>query len=184
MKNHLSEVKHLYFKDSPIVIDESLSGQRVRSNILYLGLKAGPDSHISYLLHEMSHFAEIDDARILESGWGFKYGAFSQIIMGREYREFSSTQATEREIRVWAFQQSLQESLGIKSPIKELVSVAIHLGDWANVAFGDKLGLKSEKKALSWVEAQVKDRMKTFNLDAFQSEWTRKNSLLININKF
>jgi hypothetical protein len=178
LDHFLPEVKTLFFKDSPIIIHENLEGQRVENNILYLGLKAGPEIHITNLLHEMSHLVEIDDARILSYGWGLKYGSLVQVILGQEYQEFLSTAATEREIRVWAFQHQLQNLLGIDTPIKETVKSAVYLGDWANVAFGDKLNLKCQKKALEWVENQVVEKMKTLTLEFFQNEWTRKNCLL------
>lgn len=172
----LKKVEELFFKDSPIKIAESLEGQSVH-NGLSLGLRAGPSCLVSNLTHEMSHLAEIDQSRILLPNWGLKYGQ-AQEILGRVYYEFSTTQATEREIRVFAYQQNLHNFLGIKSTPQEFSKLGEYLGDFAVVAYGDKLNLKSREKATQWIESQIIEKMKTFTLEKFMSEWNNKNQLL------
>jgi hypothetical protein len=80
---------------------------------LSIGLKAGPSYNIQNLLHEMSHFVEIDDSRTLKSGWGLKYGKWSDLpyYAGGGFYEFSSAEHIKREIKVWAYQYSLSQYL-------------------------------------------------------------------------
>ena len=178
----LTHIKEQYFNDSPILISESIEGQEVSdTKVITLGLKAGPSYLVYNLLHEMSHLVEIEDHRMTKPSWGLKYGNLIQIILGQEYQNFTSTQATEREIRVFAYQQHLLNHYQIESSLSDQAKLCTYLGDWANVCYGDKLNHHDKAKALRWVEAQIFEKMKIYTLDRFNQEWDRKQIILKNL---
>src|SRR5271155_2850520 len=91
--------------DSPIEITVNLEGMRVIDGCLSLGCRTGPVRTSFGLLHEMSHFVEIDDARMLTEGWGLR---LPEVYVPGQYARMCAVpvtkQATERELRVSAYQ--------------------------------------------------------------------------------
>lgn len=86
-------------------------------NGIILGGKAGPQVHVSNLLHEMAHFIEIDDARCTQPGWGLRVRQV--YFMGESYNDPRTYQATLREARVGAIQLELAEFFGVKYDYEE-----------------------------------------------------------------
>ena len=173
----LKKIKDQFFQNSPILISETLTGQVVNNGIITLGCMAGQhNASIEYLLHEMCHLVEIEDDRMTQPNWGLKFGSDIQTIFGTRVQNFKTTQATHREMRVWAYQQHLHELFGIEKPLLETVSVAKNMNDFCFIRFSLFQG--DEPAALNWVESEVKKMMNTFSLARFSSEWTRKTKIL------
>lgn len=78
-----------------------LEGQAVLDNIIYVGDRAGPGRGIYNLCHEICHFVEIDDKRMMMPGWGIH--APTEYLFGRIIYEPVTMQITEREMRACAY---------------------------------------------------------------------------------
>ena len=60
-------------KNYPFTISRNSEGYKYHSkyNRMVFGCRAGPDTSIENLMHEIAHFIEIDYPRALSPGWGF-----------------------------------------------------------------------------------------------------------------
>jgi hypothetical protein len=198
-QQHLDLINEEFFIGNPISINEELQGQGIDDNSNYiLGCKAGPTLHVSHLVHEMCHFAELETKRILSrprSGWGFTYGTYWEIGSNFGY-EPQTDQSVRREMRTWAYQWSLQQKFGIPNSfiqngydvnsIYDLVSSSIYLHAFSNYKYNvlsrdeiEKLGYpESNKKTIEILAKEVLELSKTFTFDRFRKEWKERMDLL------
>lgn len=170
-EKELDQIKTLFFKNSPILIKESLEGSLVNDQKqLVLGCRAGPVEDVDNLLHEMGHFIEIPDHRILISGWGLTYPEIE--ICHQICREPSTTQAVERELRVFAIQKHLYEIAQIKIPIRYNEDKS-KLIEWMN----DYVLIKDSDKK-HWCISKIDEYYNSYDKSKILSEWHRKNTLI------
>lgn len=173
------QLMEIYFKDSPIVVDWDFHhSQKVEDGKLVLGPWAGPSQCITNVIHEMGHLVEIDDARILAHGWGLHVPMTE--CLGREYPNPVTPKACMREVRVFAMQWQLQNFLGIKTEIRELVRLNRFLPDFCFVPKeGEQEGESYDEPRLRYLERRLLEYVKgKYTLEFFNREWSRKNELL------
>lgn len=104
------ELVKRYFR-GPLKADVHTEGQQVEDGFLTLGCRAGPGISVKNLLHEMSHFTEIDDARVMSPGWGLRVGKMHHMF-GKTWFECGTGECIRRELRVGAFQYNFGADLG------------------------------------------------------------------------
>jgi hypothetical protein len=105
----MSKLKRLV---KPIGLEMGQEGYRN----LVLGGRAGPYSGLSNLLHEVSHFVEIDDARCTKNNFGFRYGKWIACPISARggWYQPSTNQAIMREIRTFVIQYRLMDYLEVE----------------------------------------------------------------------
>lgn len=189
-RNQRNRVFEEFFVNAGVKIDWTPSpAQRIdEAGRVVLSPWAGPEATISNLVHEMSHFVEIDEPRMTEFGWGLRVPEIR--IADRICLEPTTCQATERELRVMAFQANVLDYLGFPRSVCDIVEALDWMPDWVFIpiedgssAFGDdrthKLPYnevtKSQKR---WCAKQVEALRSTFTLERFIAEWTRRNELI------
>lgn len=137
----LQKVDNDFFKGNPVSYEITHQGQRLdgQGNIV-LGGNAG-DTGVDNLLHEMSHLAEREKHKIVlrpVRDWDFSYGKYWSFGRASGY-EPSTDQAVRRELRVWAFQASIQEHYGmfidIQQDVRDLVRSAVFISGWCYYAW-------------------------------------------------
>lgn len=167
----LAKIKSLFFQDSLILIKESLEGSQVNDqNQLVLGCQAGPAKDVDNLLHEMGHFIEINDQRILRTGWGLAYPEIE--VCGQICREPRTTQAIERELRVFAIQKHLIEMVGLlvePNYEKNKAQIIKWMNDFVLIPEPDRFG---------WCEKKINEYYQGYTKDQLMNEWNRKKNLL------
>lgn len=185
----LDRVTKEFFENTSLKWDWRLEGAAFVNGMFTLGCRAGPESSVVNLAHEMAHFVEIEDYRILHSQWGLKFPEIE--IMGRRCVMPRTHQMTDREIRTMAFQKNLLDYLGIDEPMSELVRAMTLMPDFfliplengrpAYTKKGTDLNYHEvEKSKLRWIAKQVekKRRTRAFSIQRFISEWFRKTELI------
>jgi hypothetical protein len=163
-------------------------------NGIILGGRAGPQVHVSNLLHEMAHFIEIDDERCTRPGWGLH---IRQVyLMGKSYNDPNTYQATLREARVGAIQLELAEFFGVKYDADEPADITEewirkHTLDAMDLAttfhrfmpdsvhayrrFRIKIGAKDyEKRAYACLAKEIEKRRERLYIEYLWSEFRRK----------
>lgn len=173
----------------PIRVGVRVEGAALQGYQMVLGCKVGPQiSHVN-LAHEMAHFVEIDDARIVKSGWGLRVPKVT--ICGIECVEPRTTQMTEREIRVIAYQANLLEYLGASETVDDTIRSLHFMPDFMLIPLengihpfseeGIALGVPYEevdKSRTRWISNRVDAARKVCTMEKFLSEWFRKLSVL------
>lgn len=185
-------IQQRFFRDSPIIVDIHHEGQKVDGGIITLGCRAGPGINVSNLLHEMSHFVEIDDARIGQPGWGLRYGKYCY-IPGCGWYEQHTGKSIRREMRVGVFQYHLGAELGfyadLEAFIEDYADTSRFLPSDALCAFAAEencykpCDVVDDGKIVDTKGACVKFLRQlavgpSFQFSVFQQEWARKNELL------
>lgn len=168
-----------------------LQGQQVDDQgTIFVGNRAGHTRSVSFLVHELSHFVEIDDRRMQLYMWGLHVPTV--VICGTTCYEPTTRAMTERELRVMAFQMNLLESLGVPTRAHYLVEALRFMADFLHVpledgrsAYGDdgpKDGEMSyrerEDSRVRWMAKHVEELRAVHTLERFDQEWTRKIALL------
>ncbi len=183
-----------FFEPGGVTIDWRLQSQRTaeeegRLTQVAIGPWAGPEANISNLVHEMSHFVEIDEPRMACFGWGLRLPEIW--VYNRMCVEPTTMQATARELRVFAYQVNVLDYLGEPSSIEDLVGSMVHMPDLVHVPIEDGTQAWSEDRRakdwdyreieasqLRWCARQVEEHRKEFTLERFLSEWKRRNETL------
>jgi hypothetical protein len=183
--NALDYLRTFFSKDGPVRYESNLEGQDVRDGVLYLGDRAGPGRSQSDLAHEMSHFVEIDDDRMLVRGWGL---VFPQVeICGQLCDEPKTLKMTERELRVMAYQANLLTAAGAQVSTSKLVKALVFVPDFHLVPMEDgRPGHLAkdvpyqdrEPSRLRWLKNRVEELRVVHTLERFRHEWNRKVRLL------
>ncbi len=174
-----------FTKNGPVRYEASLEGQDVRDGVVYLGDRAGPGRSQSDLAHEMSHFVEIDDARMLIRGWGLIFPRVE--VCGQLCDEPVTLKMTERELRVIAYQANLLSAAGAEVNLLKLVRPLVFVPDFhlvpmedgrpghlaKDVAYEDR-----EPSRLRWLRNRVLELRTVHTMERFRHEWNRKVTLL------
>ena len=160
-----------------------------RDGELVLGCRAGPEVSYVNLTHEMAHFIEIDDARMMLPRWGLRLPRV--YVAGRECVEPVTTQITEREIRVIAYQANLLEYLGSPQTVESTIEslqwlpdfflLPIENGTYPYSEEGKVVDMSSKEVDASrtrWTANRVAKERETYTMERFLAEWTRKTTLL------
>ena len=175
-------------KTSALRYKPNLEGQRIEDGVILVGDKAGPAYDLSNLCHELSHFVEIDDARMTSPSWGLRVPEVW--VYNRMCIEPETIQMTERELRVTTFQKNLMDYLGFPVTVEELVASLKYLADYIHVPLedGSKAWGSGRHPALStqaieesqfrWRAAWVYRALPEFSIERFRAEWNRKVKLL------
>lgn len=151
--------------------DES---QKIQSNGgVTLGCMAGPSMEVSNLIHEMSHFVEIDDARMNVYGWGLSYGKEITIPGHGTFHEPVTWQATQRELRVFAYQVNVHEKFSVKMSFKEIAETLHHVHDYYMVPSDRD---KREPFLITRLKKLV--AQPRYSFESFEKEWKRKLAIL------
>jgi hypothetical protein len=172
-----------FFKDSPIRIEWDFHGTQRIDNEKYLcfGPWAGPERCPTNIIHEMAHLVEIDDARILQYGWGLTTP--TQYIPGR-YSHIASVpmtcQPTLRETRVITLAWQVQNMLGLMETPRQALGSLTFMPDWCNVPASRKETIKDyDDSRFEYLESyMIKCMEEKYTVSFFMSEWKRKNELL------
>ena len=170
-------IDHL-FDGAACAHDRKLEGQVVRDGVVVLGWRAGPDTDVRHLLHEMAHLVEIDDARAGEPGWGLRLGRWRS-LMGHHWREFRTSAPIRRELRVGAYQFHMGASLGLYESRERFVAGYVRTTEFmpfdALCALAADLGVDSVPEAARrTLEAHLDDPA----YQAWEPEWWRKQRIL------
>lgn len=188
-KKQRDRVYDEFFAGAAVRVDWTRQAQSIDGEAtVVLGPWAGPEASIANLVHEMSHFVEIDEGRMTEFGWGLRVPEIH--IAGRVCLEPQTRQATERELRVIAFQANVLTYLGFPRSTHDLVAALDWMPDFVFVpiedgssAFGEsrthKLSYEAiQKSQKRWCAKEVERLRPTFTTERFLSEWKRRNELL------
>ena len=165
-----------------------LTGQVIgKDGVIFVGNRAG-SLHVSNLAHELSHFVEIDDARMKFYGWGLRVPEVW--VYDRMCCEPTTMKMVERELRVIAFQLNLLESLGAPMQARSFVSSLRYMPDFTYVpledgrsAYGDDAPDEMDSRAkdesrIRWMIRRAEELRSEHTMERFNSEWTRKINLL------
>lgn len=190
----LETIKNDFFVGNPVSAIVDFEGQGINEQGDYvLGCRAGPSIHISNLIHEMAHLAEREIPKLLEKpykGWGFSFGKYWE-FGGRSGHEPNTDQSVLRELRVWAFQWSIQQHYKIKDKesktIFDLVSSIVWLPAFVyfkhkRISKEERELLKydqSEKKAIELAAEEVRIMSNTdFTFECFCDNWFTRMKIL------
>jgi len=152
-----------------------------------VGDRAGPERSVHNLLHELAHFVEIDEARMCCTGWGLHVRQV--LVFNQLCYEPQTSQATERELRVIAYQTNLALALGYASRLPSYVTALSWLADYCNVPLADGRLLSEhgpkevnyervEASRNRWRLSRARQLQSTYTYERFQQEWHRKLQLL------
>lgn len=131
----MNEIEAMFFKPYPSVvgINKDVEGYKIENRKYILGLRAGPDSGISNLVHEMGHLAEREINKLVERSpyaWGYYMGKPWQVL-NQSGVEPQNDKSVFREARVWAYQLSVLRHFGLMDEtVEEMVSPAVYLSAW------------------------------------------------------
>lgn len=164
--------------DCPIKVEWNLEGQRLIDDHITIGAKTGPEATVFGLTHEMAHFAELDIERILKKpvrNWDLRNGS-SFVIGGRFTHMQITTQAIEREARVWAYEISLRKHYGLTLDVDYMVTGAEWISAWDTY----RARFDSKNAALSSLKEHVISLSETTHtFELFKEEWNRRVSALV-----
>jgi hypothetical protein len=159
----------------PLSYDEKIQGNMIHENGMTLGMRAGPETAESNLLHEMAHFIEIDDARAFSYRWGLSNPKVE--IMGRICLEPQTCQDVLREIRVIAIQSKLADLFDVPGQIEENVNALKFLEDMAYVYRHYGIEGHDFENVYPFMLEDVRNIKATLKIDDLKREWDRKISL-------
>jgi sulfur carrier protein ThiS len=141
------------------------------ANTLTFGCRAGPSMGPEMLAHEMAHFVELPDDRIIKRNWGFSYGTPNISAFGIDTLP-NSWGATKREIRTWSWQSLLLDAVGVNVSIKSLVSSAPFMNDFFLVPG------ENEKEKLGLIARMVELGKRDLTMSGFDERWFERISKL------
>jgi hypothetical protein len=167
---------------NPLEIEVKLEGQKVENNRVKVGCRAGPSCNFSNLLHEISHFIEIDKKRTIKNGWGLKYGLkvinpYPNRYTPAVFYEPQTDQQVWREIRVWAIQYNLAKRANIKENFEDLAESSVYLPAFPLFAKGlsDKAGIAKVAQ-----EIEKLSSCQSYSLESILSQLETKKLYLKN----
>lgn len=166
-KSLLKEIAKRYFVGYPIKFQKRFQGQSLAKHNHYLiGCRAGPSISILNLFHEMAHFSEREEFKILDKtqwNWDFYYG--------RSFGDFfipESDKDVLREIKVWSFQYSIFKKFGIKDSPRQLVESMIFLGGFDYFKY-DRCKERDPFEFASNMVLKLSE--KEYSFEKFESNW-------------
>jgi hypothetical protein len=168
----------------PLEVDVNVNGQDIRNGRVVVGCKAGPLVAISHLLHEVCHFIEIDNRRVLKWGWGLKYGKtvpnpYPTAYAPSYFQEFRTDQHIQRETRVWAMQYVLSKSVNVEVDAYNLAGSAKYLPEFSYFVKG------TDEEATKVIADRIEALAHTeeYSIDAIRSRLSTKRKCLLGMYK-
>ena len=161
---------------------------------MHLACKAGISKDMFNLFHEMGHFIEIDNRRCHRTDWGLKTG--KTVRIGYQYvREgMFTSQAIDREIRVFAIQKHLHDAYGWSPQtfadgnemmnIEYMAKLCDYLDgisnfypvNWRSQDGGSYSDNKAFAKRL--IALKIEEQAQAWNLDSVRAAWDTKVKVL------
>jgi hypothetical protein len=188
----LCRITDEFFNNEVLAVDPELESACTINGKLTFGTLAGCLYHVQHLLHEMSHFLDIDDARVLDPGWGLRYGEWVHCSFSRQggWYAVKTAQHIQREIKVHAFQWVLSQYFGMPEIIEEMTSAVPYLPDTALVkllpewTFGHVPYAEFDRTFHKFFTEQVFKTSQSITIDSIKLEWSRKVKYLQDQGKF
>jgi hypothetical protein len=187
MKSLLRHVAKRWIIGNPVKIRERFEGQGItEGNCYLLGCRAGPETSVEYLLHEMAHLSERELPKVLErpyASWGFSRGKYWEVY-GQSGYEPQTDQSVMREARTWSFQLSLMRELGLEITAQELVESAVYLPAFCNFKFKavpswkDKSYRDSEQAAKEILAQKVEEETSIYSFNEWEKRWFERMNAL------
>jgi hypothetical protein len=168
---------------NPIKIGQIVEGQQITENNCYLlGCKAGPGTHVEYLLHEIAHLAEREIPKLLEfpQNWGFYYGKFWEATTHMGYHsgwEPETDASVLREARVWGYQLSIMRHYQLPITSKELASSAVYLPAFCLYKY-KRANVKEDDAALEQLSKLIDENSKIYTHAHFIEAWNTRMETL------
>tara|TARA_R100001132_G_C3273357_1_gene95438 strand:- start:3082 stop:3618 length:537 start_codon:yes stop_codon:yes gene_type:complete len=144
-----------------------------------LGGRAGISHDLNNLIHEMAHMIEIDDARVHLRGWGLTCLTVVE-VMGVEYMEPVTPQATLREVRTFAIQKVISDHIGHPVDVRKDLAVLVKwLPDWCPAKYYYKANEvegydESERVLFDRVADDILERASRLTIEEVHQEFVRK----------
>lgn len=145
----IGKIKSLFEVDGVLVFRD-FEGQKCENDRFDIGYKLVSEIDPTAAIHEIAHFAELPLERILKkpnTNWDFSYGKFWQIGIHHGF-EPQTDQATQRELRTWGYQLSIQRELGIDESAYDLVKSLVWMNDYCNFKY--RAGIKEDKDVIAY----------------------------------
>jgi hypothetical protein len=178
----LGRIRCEFFQQVPVLIKEKKEAQSIQNGYIVLGLLAGCVYHVDHLLHETAHLIEIDDERVLEPGWGLKYGTWIEFPGHKDggWYEALTPQHIEREIRVCAIQWMLVQHFRTGTNLSQMTASCIYLPDTftVNQLAPNHSFEPFETEFHQFFQTQVGQLAQTLSFNSLQAEWQRKMKML------
>jgi len=159
-----------WFKDGRhLGVSANLEGTKhdFKGRRITFGCRAGPNYDVTNLLHEMAHFIEIDERRVVKENWGFRIGRPFLTNFGVDSIPVN-TKGTEREARVWAIQHLLTVHLGIEETVMDKAKIAQFMPDFWRIP-----GETYDEK-IAFVVKLIEDGLQTFTLESIEGIWNER----------
>jgi len=182
MNQQLNQLIRKYFAPhNEIIVKKNFEGQKIIDNRYLIGMRAGPSQDIDNLLHEMCHFVEIEEERLIKrppSSWGLSPGKFWQIGSNWGFETFTDDQV-KREQRVWAYQLSLHSNINNQianvDDSLNLVSSARFLNAWTYYQPFETKTYKDEDRIKKLAEETlVMSNTEEYSYDKWLDEWNKR----------
>ncbi len=167
--------------------DKITSSTQIRDNRLHLPTWSGPYRVTAAVLHEISHIVEIDDKRCHLPDLGLKWGDLKQVILGKEYQEFTTWQASQREIRVFAIQRHLVEHYKPQDKYAKYATLTHYENEVCNTitrfmddsCFIPRKGRGSfDQKKYPAIKAMLREEYAKHTFESILGEWNRKMAII------
>lgn len=164
---NLSLIKERFLKNfNYININENITGQKVGENCVILGCRVGNEITEQGFIHEFSHLVEIDVERVIMHNWGL-YMKNTEFFNGQIFCNPISSQASMREIRVFAYQHSINKEFGIQDDLIHSAKSLDFMPDWI---FMTKKEEEDRKKYLRISEMIADLSEREFTIEKFEKE--------------
>ncbi len=176
----LKRVQSLFPRDTRIKFVPSLTGMEAGlGQSLQLGGRAGLEVDLSNLLHEIGHLIDIDDARVIQQGWGLFYPEIA--VGGRNCQAPETSKAVLREVRVIAWQDLLAEQVGFKSDPKEFIKSLRWMADFVFIpvpSVEKEDSREYDARRISWLFQQFETFRATLKIEEAVREIHRKSQVV------
>lgn len=140
------------------------------------GTRVGPHHSVSDgLLHEIAHVAEVKSLdRMLINNFGLEIKT-SIIVLGHEYKEPITWNATKLEARTIIWQEVLCDHFGIPFNREEFVASLKYMADFLNVPLESKeidFKLQDNSRIKTICNYMASEKSKgTYTIDRFKDRW-------------
>lgn len=196
--NGIEVLESVLCSDGLIHFDSGKSGTYFSEDGLHIGLRLAFDDDIACVTHEISHFVEIEDERLLykPKNWGFHYPTIDIPFKPWTCYNFLTNTATLRELRTIAFQHNFEKHLKVnEQSTYESISSLVYMPDFFAVQYDEKIKeayekelegkrsskMPSELARLKWLEDKLIEfiKMERYSYDSFMQEFERKKKVIL-----
>lgn len=158
-----------WFSGTNVSFSEDVEGNEIENGKLILGMRAYTDVSVDNLLHEMSHFVEIDDDRCGMLGWGLRVARIC--VMGTWCTNIQTFQACEREIRVHGIQRVLASTANAPFDAREKAEL---IWDWIPGSCYVFDRFPGTVDPVARITQAILDESNKWDLTLIRVEWDRK----------